>query len=229
MNPFQRRPFLAWPGWPHLRFAGMLTLVVAVWFGLVYVGADSFTTQRTLRVRVHLEAELRFPLTASFTLIYLSLYALFAAAPFVLRTWRELNALALALALTIAIAGVCFLLLPAQLAYAPPTDAELGAWKPLFGLADKLNLDYNLVPSLHVALSFVCIEFFATHATTSGRILLRSWGWLIAASTLLTHQHHLLDAATGWLLAIAVVKLVRRIEKPFPSSEKSTPSGRYSA
>jgi membrane-associated phospholipid phosphatase len=98
-------------------------------------------------------------------------------------------------------------LIPASLAYPAPND--LGIWDGLFRFADRLNLDYNLVPSLHIALSMVCIEMYAGHATSLGKVLLRGWGLLIAASTVLTHQHHLLDGLTGGLLAILVVRRLR--------------------
>jgi hypothetical protein len=197
------RPFLAWPGWAHQRWAGLLFVLVTVWFGLVYGGADSFTAHRTTRVRVNLEAELSLPLIPSFTIVYMSIYPLFFAAPYVLRTRRELTTLATDLALAILFAGITFLLVPAQLAFPPPQN--LGPWEGLFRFADRLNLDYNLVPSLHVALSVICIEMFAPHATPAGRLALRGWGLLIAASTVLTHQHHLLDVFTGYGLALALV------------------------
>jgi hypothetical protein len=34
------------------------------------------------------------------------------------------------------------------------------------------------------------------------------WAVMIAASTVLIHQHHLLDVATGWLLALVCVKSI---------------------
>ena len=197
-----RRPFLAWPGWAHLLWAGLFYLLVTLWFGLVYGGADWFTAHRTARVRIHLDAELSIPLIPAFTLGYMSIYLLFAAAPFVLRTRQELTSLAVNQALAILFAGIVFLLLPAQLAFAPPEN--LGPWEGLFRFADRLNLDYNLVPSLHVALSVICIEMFAPHATPAGRLALRGWGLLIAASTLFTHQHHVLDVITGYGLALAM-------------------------
>lgn len=221
------RRFLAWPGGRHFGFALLLTILVTAWFALVFTATDHFTAQRAARLRVHLDAELQIPLVPGFTVLYMSIYLLITAAPFVLRTRREILRLAIAQSLAIFIAGICFLLIPAQPAYPPPEN--LGVWQPLFQFADRLNLDYNLVPSLHVALSFVCIELFARHATTLGKILLRTWGALIAISTILTHQHHLLDAATGWLLAFLSVILIRRIDILSPPSDLSTPSARYSA
>ncbi len=205
----QREPFCAWPGWAHVRIAWLQTALVSAWFTFIFAGADWVTAQRAVRVRVHFDAELQIPLVPSFTLIYMSIYGLFLIAPFVLRTRREITSLAVAQTITVFIAGICFLLIPAKLAYAPATDSQLGIWRGLFRFADQLNLDYNLVPSLHVALSIVCIEFFAPRANGVGKFLLRLWGVLIALSTVLTHQHHLVDALTGFLLAWAVVKCVQ--------------------
>jgi hypothetical protein len=185
-------------------------LLVGLWFAMVFGGAEWWTAQQTRRVRVHLDAELSLPLIPSFTLVYMSIYVLFLGVPFVLRKRSEFTRLALAQSVTILLAGLGFLLFPAQTAYAPPDAAHLGLWKGLFQIADRLNLDYNLVPSLHVALSVVCLEMFAVHATRAGRWLLRSWGLAIAASTLFTHQHHLVDAVAGYALALAVVAGVRR-------------------
>ena len=209
MNQLER-PFLAWPGWQHLRRAWWLIVLVSVWFGVVYVGSDWLTARRVLRLRVDLNIENQVPLIPAFIVIYMSIYALFVAAPFVLRTQSEIQTLAITQALIILVGGMGFLFIPAQLAYATPDDLQLGAWKQLFRFADRLNLDYNLVPSLHVALSIACIEFFAGYASAFGKILLRIWGVLIAASTVLTHQHHLLDAVTGYLIALGVVQFVRR-------------------
>jgi membrane-associated phospholipid phosphatase len=201
---------LAWPGWAHLRFAWLQTFFVSLLFATVYSGTNWVTAQRAARIRIHFDSELQLPLVPSFTLIYMSIYALFLAVPFVLRTRREIVHLAGAQTITIVIAGICFLLVPARLAFAPPTDSELGSWRELFHFADRLNLDYNLVPSLHVALSVVCIEMFASRAGSGGKLFLRGWGVLIAASTLLTHQHHFLDVITGFLLALTVIKCMRR-------------------
>jgi len=214
MTGARREPFLAWPGGEHLKFAAGRILLVSLWFALIFGGADWLTAQRVLRVRIHMDWELGLPLLPEFTLAYMSIYAVFLAVPFVLRTRLELESLAREQATAIALAGVGFLLLPADLAYAPP--ANLGGWEPLFRFADWLNLDHNLVPSLHVALSVICLEHFAPHATTTGAWLLRGWGVLIAVSTLLTHQHHFLDVVMGYALALGVVWQGRRTELHLP-------------
>ena len=100
------------------------------------------------------------------------------------------------------IAGIGFLFIPADLAYPPVTETELGRWATLYHIADALNLTYNLVPSLHVALTVGCVAAFSTRTGALGKVLLWSWAAAIALSTLLTHQHHIVDVVTGWLLAL---------------------------
>jgi membrane-associated phospholipid phosphatase len=166
--------------------------------------------RRGLRVAVHLPAELAIPLVPAMSLAYVSLYALLLLAPFVLRTRGELRAFVLAMAVAILLAGVGFLLVPAALAFPPASGADLGRWAGLFRVADGLNLTYNLVPSLHVAFAVLCAAVFGRRAAVPGRAALWTWAALIAASTLLTHQHHLVDVASGAVLGLGCASLAFR-------------------
>ncbi len=201
----RREPFLAWPGWLLLAHMALLSLAILLWWLLVYHGANWLTELRSLRFRIHLDAELGMPFVPPFILVYLSMDLVFLPAPFILRSRRELEALALSLAVVIAVAGVGFLLFPAELAY-PRHDP--GAWSDVFTFAREVALKYNLVPSLHVAMSCICLAAYATHCGVAGKVLLFSWATAIALSTLLTHQHHLLDVATGLLLAVGGKRLI---------------------
>jgi membrane-associated phospholipid phosphatase len=196
-------PFLGWPGWKHLRIAWLVSLAGLLWFVLVYNGADALTAHRDFRVRVHFDAELGIPFIPEGSIVYMSIYPLFLAAPFILRERREFFALAMTLNLEILAAGICFLLLPAQVAFSPATD--FGAFPNLYHFADRLSLDHNLLPSLHVALSATCIAVFAARTGPAARVILWIWAIAIAASTLLIHKHHVLDVAAGFLLAWVAV------------------------
>jgi membrane-associated phospholipid phosphatase len=200
--------FLAWPGWAHLRYAAQLSLANTLWFVLVYGGMDSLTARRSFRVPVHFPAELAIPFIPAMTLFYMSIYLLFWMAPFVLRTRREFRALVITVAFAILCGGIGFLLFPADLAFAPPREEDLGIWAGLFHFADQLNLNYNLLPSLHVAFAVICVVIFSIRAPVVGKVLLWFWAAMVAASTVLIHQHHLLDVATGWLLALVCVKSI---------------------
>ena len=210
-------PFLAWPGWPHLQYAWAWSLANGVWFILVFGGCDLLTAQRTLRIPVHFAAELWIPFIPAMTVVYMSIYLLFLAAPFVLRTRREFRAAIITLATIIGIAGAGFLLVPAQLAFPTVKEEELGIWAGLFHLADRLNLTYNLLPSLHVALTVACVAAFSGRIDGIGRAALWIWASGVAVSTILIRQHHVLDVLTGWLLASACMKLVYdRLRRPNP-------------
>jgi membrane-associated phospholipid phosphatase len=201
-------PFLAWPGWAHLRYAGFLSAANALWFALVFGGMDFLTAHRTFRVPVHFPAELSIPFVPSMTAFYMSLYLLFLMAPLVLRTRREFRAIVITLAIMILCAGIGFLLFPANLAFPQPREEELGIWAALFHLADWLNLTYNLLPSLHVAFAVACVAIYAPRAPSIAKSILWTWAAMIVASTVLIHQHHVLDVATGWLLALICVRKI---------------------
>jgi hypothetical protein len=198
-------PLFAWPGRRLLAYAAALAAVQMVWFAFVYGGADRITAQRSMRLTIHLEIERQMPFVPATIVLYMSIYLLFAAAPLVLRSRRELNQLSLTLASVILVAGFCFLAFPANLAY----DAERnwGVWAGWFAVADRMNLRYNAVPSLHVALSIVCVDIYAARAGIIGRTGFWLWGAGIAFSTLLTHEHHLLDVITGSALALAATRM----------------------
>jgi hypothetical protein len=66
-----------------------------------------------------------------------------------------------------------------------------------------MTLRYNMVPSLHVALSSVCLAAYATRGGGVVKLLLGVWGAAIVLSTLVTHQHHMIDVVTGLILAWA--------------------------
>ena len=204
----QAAPFLAWPGASHLRYAVILALANGLWFELVFAGCDFLTSQRTLRIHVDFAGEQAIPFVAWMTGPYMSMYFLFLAGPFILRTRQQFRAAIAMLAVIIAIAGICFLLFPVELGFPPVPESELGAWAGLFHVADELNLTYNLLPSLHVALTVGCVAAFAPHVRGAGKALLWIWAGTIALSTLLTHQHQVLDALTGWLLALLCFRYV---------------------
>jgi membrane-associated phospholipid phosphatase len=146
----------------------------------------------------------------------MSIYGLLLLAPFILRTRREFAAAAATMAVAIAAGGIGFLLVPAELAFAPVRAEQLGVWAGMYHLADALNLTYNLLPSLHVAFAVICVAIFSPRAPGPVRAALWLWASLIAVSTVLIHQHHVLDVVTGWLLAVACVRAVfcRAVRSP---------------
>ena len=98
------------------------------------------------------------------------------------------------------IASIIFLLLPVEVAYIK--QETVGFFAPFYTFADKINLTYNELPSLHVAFAYTAAIIFKKKAQQPYRFLLMLWASLIAVSTILTHQHHLLGVMSGILLAV---------------------------
>lgn len=201
----RREPLLAFPGWKHLGETVLLALAFTVWFAVIYGGSDLITRWRTQRVRIHLDAELAVPLLPASVVIYMSIYPLFWLAPFVLRSRGQLRAFVTSMALVTFVGGIGFLLVPSEVAFAPATVPW--PWTDVYAWADLMNLRYNSVPSLHVALAILCVDVYAQRAGLAGRLLFWTWGLAISASTVLTHFHHLVDVVTGLALGLAVSRL----------------------
>jgi membrane-associated phospholipid phosphatase len=171
---------------------------------IIYGGANYLTDQHSIRWRVHLAFEPGLPFVPAAVLGYMSIYPLFWMAPFVLRSRREVHVLMASLAAIILVAGVCFVVLPVANAFPPQSD--LGPWKHLIAFAKRMAMTHNWLPSLHVAMPVACICVYASHAETFGKTLLWSWSAIIAAATILLHQHYLLDVVTGYALGVAGVR-----------------------
>ncbi len=204
----ESRSFWHWPGWTQLGYAMKLGMLAALVFVVVYGGADWLARRHSWRVRLHSEADLALPLAPSAATLYLSLNLLLWMAPFVLRSRDELAAFAKAIVAATLIAGVCFVLLPAEVAFRPPRSEELGGWAPLFEVSVAIALKQNFFPSLHVAFTTLSVVAYAPCARPLGKSLLAVWGVGIVVATLLTHQHYLLDVLAGTLLGAFVARTV---------------------
>jgi membrane-associated phospholipid phosphatase len=201
--------FWHWPGRDSVITFLWAGTASACWFGLIFGASELLTAHRSLRIPIHFAWEQRIPLIPGAVWIYSSIYALFLMAPFVLRSPREFIALAVTHVSIVAAAALGFLVLPAQTAY-PVVGDRLsdGVTAALYRAADSVNLDYNLLPSLHVALSVSCVAIYARRARRFGPMLLWIWAAAISVSTVVTHFHHVLDVATGFALGLAGARLV---------------------
>ncbi len=181
----------------------LLGAALNAWFLLVYGGADWVTGQHSYRVPIAMDWESRIPFVPASVVAYMSIYALFLLAPFVLRETGQLNQLGRAIFVMIAISGVIFLAVPSELAF---ESQQPRSWKTWIWVADTLNLRYNCVPSLHVGLSVACVAAFTRYTAGMFSFVLWLWAAAVAASTMLLHQHHLIDVLTGWWLALFCVR-----------------------
>ena len=209
MTDAQRTPFipdakrvkayLVWVGW------------ITVAFFAVYPTINWFTEMRAHRYRLYLPFELDIPLAPVFIWAYISMYALFLMPLFMVSVER-MHALGKQLIAGTLLCGIVFLVLPADLGFTrevPSQPLYASVFSALFGV----DRAHNLMPSLHVVFSCLILLMCREGAHVILRVLLFVWVVLIVASTVLVHQHHLIDALTG----LAVVVVLRRYIRPVRS------------
>jgi fatty acid desaturase/membrane-associated phospholipid phosphatase len=184
----------------------VLSVVFAAFFWLLYGSGSLYFNSAPAVHRVAFSFEQLIPFVPWASLVYLTVTPFLLLAPFVLKTPERLMPLIATLALEVLTAWWIFLLFPVEVSF-PPDDITGLAQIP-FALADAINLDGNSLPSLHVALSISVA--WACAAGKSMAVRAAYWGWalLISLSTLLTHQHNVLDVVAGAALAILAMGLV---------------------
>ncbi len=195
--------FLACPGGKNLAYACIVLGIPSfAWFAFVYAGVDYLTGLHQYRVPLYLDAELAIPLIPATTLFYNSLHVIYSLAPFILRTRPEMHSLVLVWFLMTLVGGIVFLIIPFEPGFLPPDSSDMGMWQGMFEFADNANLRFNCCPSLHVAWAVATIDIYARSARRTGRILLATWSAGICLSTLLLHQHHVIDVIGGLALGL---------------------------
>ena len=110
-------------------------------------------------------------------------------APRFLRREEEFGALFWTLTVELAAAGLVFVLFPIALMFPLPS------WKFETGLRLRTR---NLTTTCSLrsrGLACTTAAFGARRALAAG---CRRWAFAVAASTVLTHQHHVADAVGGW-------------------------------
>lgn len=177
---------------------------MAVVFFAVYPTTNWITSLRPEPLHLYIRAELAVPFVPQFIWAYLSMYVLFLVPPFLLPAAR-MPALGKQLIGGTLMSGLLFLLLPAELGFARMLPAG-APYAGIFAAVFSIDHPYNLVPSLHVIFSTAIALACADASKAVVRVALHAWLIAIVASTILVHQHHVLDLASSFVL----VFLLRR-------------------
>ena len=143
---------------------------------------------------------------------YLSFFALipyaYLAAPI-----TRVHQLARAMQLCAVAAGIVFVLFPTTLVYPPvhPVDGA-GGWL----LARLLEADSarNCLPSLHAALTALCVWALCERARPQRSAAVLLLGLAICYSVIALRRHLAIDLAAGLLLALAGAMLAAKFTKP---------------
>ncbi len=192
-----------WPGLQGLVPFILWGLIIGIVFFSIYPASNWLTAKRGDLWHLYLESELSIPFVPQFVWVYLSMYLLFAMPPLFVPA-HAAAAVGKQLIAGCVACGLLFLIFPAVLGFerALPPNAP---YHQIFKAIHDIDAPHNLVPSLHVVFSTVIALACANFARPAFRWLLWAWLLVIVASTILVHQHHLIDVLAA-LLLVAVLR-----------------------
>jgi protein-tyrosine phosphatase/membrane-associated phospholipid phosphatase len=191
---------------PTRVLSGATSLSLSTLFVAVY-GTTAWLTSRRGDVGTwSFDWERNLPLVPWLIVPYMSLDLFFVAAPFLCADGVELRAFRRRMTAAILAAGAMFLAMPLQFAFPRPEPA--GWTGPIFGVLHGFDRPFNMFPSLHIAIWMILAGTYHRHTRGGVRLLMHAWFGLIALSTVLTYQHHVVDVAGGFALALLCYYLI---------------------
>lgn len=183
----------------YIRWGFFISLA----FFPTYPVCNWITTQRSHTLGLYSNAELNIPFIPEFIWVYFSMYILFLAPPLFLNV-AQLESLGKKLLLGTLLSSLAFLIIPSHLGFSRVIPADR-FYQSIFSGLFVVDQPHNMVPSLHIVFSALILLAFANATDkVSRKITWLSWLLLIMVSTLLVHQHHLIDILTGLLMALAL-------------------------
>lgn len=189
--------------WPDrdrwLAYMKFMALFYVVFFPVYFVSGQ-FAASSGRAIEFAMSWEKAIPFVPWMIWPYLSLFSLFPL-PLFHMTFREMSALSRQSSLSLMIAAAIFVLLPGKLGFQHAPVA--GLLKPVFDAIAAVDTPHNLAPSLHVVFATLILLGCAERASRRLAWVYRLWLASMSVSTMLVHQHHLLDVATGLGLAVA--------------------------
>lgn len=186
--------------------AKTLTIFFTLFFLFAYGGASYLSGLIPWRFEIPLYFEQSIPFVPLASVVYLSMMGLLMLSPFILRRSEEIIPLFSVLIIETAIAAIFFIVFPIETAFSE--RKALGVVGSLFNFADLLNMERNYFPSLHVCFALTAALFYAEKTQLLGCSLFFIWALTISISTVLIHEHYIIDVFAGWILALVCWKIV---------------------
>jgi membrane-associated phospholipid phosphatase len=212
---------------PSRLLSGATALALSLLFVMVYGLASWLTSLRADAGTWAFNWERSLPFVSWLIVPYMSLDLFFVAAPFLCRERTELLVFRRRMAVTILFAGAMFLLVPLRFAFPRPVPTDWTA--AIFRVLHGFDRPFNLFPSLHIAILLILAGTYHRHTRGSVRWLLDGWFALIAASTVLTYQHHVIDVVGGFALGVLTHFLIPERSTPRPVTKNARVGAWYAA
>ena len=192
-----------------------LMLVNGLVFQLAYSACDAAAARAQVTRHVATAWDAQTPLIPWMVLPYLVSAPLLALGFFLAVDRHAVRAYSQRLLLTTAFGCLVFALWPLSFQGARPVPAD-EPWSTLYRLLHAVDGPFNQCPSLHVAFMVVLWPTARTALRTRlARTVFALALSVVAAATVFTHQHHLLDLPAGVLLGLLACRFVpARREEP---------------
>lgn len=198
---------------------------LSLFFVIFYGGCNWMTAQRADVGTIYFEWERLIPFVPILIIPYMSIDLFFVVAPFICSNRAELKTFAKRVSAGIMVACLFFMAMPLKLAVErPEVDGWLG---PIFSLLHGFDGPSNLFPSLHIILMIILAHKFAQKTSGPLRTGVHIWFALIGLSTLLTYQHHFIDIAGGFFVALLLFYFIPEGPTRFRSGKNRKVGLRY--
>lgn len=191
-----------------LLFWSVCTLLV---FYAIYPASNWLAARQPRRYDFLTPWDALIPLVPEFIWVYFSFF-LFILLPIWLVDRRDIPLLGKRQVVATVLCGLVFVMFPANLAFARVVP-EAEPYRSIFTLMLALDQPHNLLPSLHIVYTVATGCALVRAQWALGRrwlcAALLLWAVAIAASTMLVHQHHVLDVVAAVALVAVLTLLIR--------------------
>jgi len=185
---------------------GYWAFLVGIAFFSVYPTCNWITSQREEVYQLYFISELSIPFIPEFYWLYISLYVLFILPPLFMNV-AELKLLGKRIILATIFSGIIFIIFPASLGFARVSPD--GFYSELFSTLFMIDLPHNMAPSLHIVYSTLILIGVSTSTKNNlVKIIVLFWLGLLSISTLLVHQHHIIDIISAFVLVWIISKFL---------------------
>lgn len=176
-------------------------LLCTIAFGLVYHFSALYAKNLPKVASVVFEFEQHIPFVSWLIIPYMTSGFFFVCVFFWTKNLNELRILTQRMLFIILSAGVCYWVFPLKFSFEKPEVSNF-LLKPLFVFLEKYDSPFNQAPSLHIAFAGIFAIEGNAHFTGFRKFFLNIWLLLLATSTVLVYQHHLIDVVTGIALSL---------------------------
>lgn len=180
----------------------------------VYPSVNWLASLRSQRYDFITPWDAMIPLVPEFIFVYFSFFP-FLALPFWMVGQPDIDALGKRQVAGTLICGLIFVLFPANLAF-DRVIPDIEPYRSIFSTMFLVDKPHNLLPSLHIVYTALSCAVICKTQWPRGRHwlcgLIASWSVAICASTMLVHQHHVLDVVTALMLTALLYVLIRPLK-----------------